>query len=565
MSDEDAYREYDRRKKYQRIIVGTNFLETGITMTVRYISGAGLQINKYFRSELCASVTQTVEASRDKILQRFGRVGRKFSGEAFPFFTRVNFFARPEFSKPEITRSSLDRVLMTIIRCGIDDLSTLRIFGIDYGDPLQVNEIYRSQRQLLSMGAIDQRGRPTLRGLLMDDMKTETINIASMLVWGERFGYAAEITTLAAAVHVVSEGSRIFENSSAGLAGKERFRRSCIDDLELYLKLFCGYSTHLAQGERSLRGFLAEFGLVPQTMAEIHETRKAMIKDMEKNVHTSQLKRALDLKRIFRIRGAVARAMKEWIFIRSENGGFEPAFPELCPLKQKLEIDWNSAVYAAEDVKSFVCLDRVIKDNSVFATNIVQLDPNWIPDLEEGQEGEFFARMSRDSFDPVFGAAASEKRILDSPLTLKDSANYEAGKTYQFTALHFQKSREESNPHHYFVRDELDAGHLVIGMSSADVQSGESFKAVVKEYNHDQRHCRIANRLFLLGRMMNSYPTTSRSWNPGWLSKYGRDRWTKDVYKSSCLILRQANDLCFSPWHAQAWKRCNLRWKLPAL
>ncbi|MEP6880114.1 MAG: helicase-related protein, partial [Nitrosospira sp.] len=97
----------------RRIVLATNVAETSLTVPgIRYVIDTGLaRLNRYsYRNKV--EQLQVEKISRASANQRAGRCGRVMSGVCIRLYTEADYLARPEFTEPEILRSSLAAVIL---------------------------------------------------------------------------------------------------------------------------------------------------------------------------------------------------------------------------------------------------------------------------------------------------------------------------------------------------------------------------------------------------------------------------------------------------------------------
>src|SRR5690606_13232718 len=97
----------------RRIVLATNVAETSLTVPgIRYVVDTGLaRINRYsYRNKV--EQLQIEKISRASANQRAGRCGRVAAGVAIRLYPEEDYNARPQYTDPEILRSSLAHVIL---------------------------------------------------------------------------------------------------------------------------------------------------------------------------------------------------------------------------------------------------------------------------------------------------------------------------------------------------------------------------------------------------------------------------------------------------------------------
>ena len=107
----------------RRVILATNVAETSLTVPgIRYVVDAGTaRISRYsVRSKVQRLPIEPV--SQASAQQRAGRAGRTSDGIAIRLYSEEDFSARPEYTEPEILRTSLASVILQMLALGFGDI-----------------------------------------------------------------------------------------------------------------------------------------------------------------------------------------------------------------------------------------------------------------------------------------------------------------------------------------------------------------------------------------------------------------------------------------------------------
>jgi ATP-dependent helicase HrpA len=108
----------------RRVILATNVAETSLTVPgIRYVVDTGTaRISRYSaRSKIQRLPIEAV--SQASAQQRAGRAGRTAPGVAIRLYSEDDFTRRPEFTEPEVLRTSLASVLLQMLSLGFGDLA----------------------------------------------------------------------------------------------------------------------------------------------------------------------------------------------------------------------------------------------------------------------------------------------------------------------------------------------------------------------------------------------------------------------------------------------------------
>jgi HrpA-like RNA helicase/predicted RNA-binding protein with RPS1 domain len=156
---EEAERELAKKTTKRRVIVGTNLLETSIT-----IQGALYGIDSGFikeaKWELEAQIytLPTEPHSQEGRKQRWGRLGRTENGYVYNLYTKEEFERAEKHTLPVITRSCLEDFLVNLFGTGITEVEQFPWMESPSKHPKMGKEIQRAQKSLREKGVVDQNG-----------------------------------------------------------------------------------------------------------------------------------------------------------------------------------------------------------------------------------------------------------------------------------------------------------------------------------------------------------------------------------------------------------------------
>ena len=143
----------------RRIVLATNVAETSLTVPgIRYVIDPGLARISRYSNRTKVQRLPIEPVSRASADQRSGRCGRVADGIAIRLYSQADFEARPEYTEPEILRTSLASVILQMAALGLGAVEDFPF--LDAPDSRQV----RSGLQLLTeIGAIEPAGSASAR------------------------------------------------------------------------------------------------------------------------------------------------------------------------------------------------------------------------------------------------------------------------------------------------------------------------------------------------------------------------------------------------------------------
>jgi ATP-dependent helicase HrpA len=156
LSSKDQHRVFDRHD-HQRIIIATNVAETSLTVPgIRYVVDPGTaRISRYSKSAKVQRLP-IEPISQASANQRAGRTGRVADGICIRLYSQQDFLSRPQFTDPEILRTSLGAVILHMLSVGVvHNAEDVTHFG--FIDPPDMRAVSDGITELSELGAIRRR------------------------------------------------------------------------------------------------------------------------------------------------------------------------------------------------------------------------------------------------------------------------------------------------------------------------------------------------------------------------------------------------------------------------
>jgi len=106
----------DGKPVFKRVILSTSVAETGLTLvSLKYCIDCGMdKTSEYYQPD--SSGLTTKPASKSNIIQRRGRVGRKFPGKFYPLYTEETFETVPVQELPHMAKGKFSEKYLVVIR-----------------------------------------------------------------------------------------------------------------------------------------------------------------------------------------------------------------------------------------------------------------------------------------------------------------------------------------------------------------------------------------------------------------------------------------------------------------
>lgn len=234
---------------HRRIVLATNVAETSLTVPgIRYVIDPGMARISRYSNKTKVQRLPIEEISKASANQRSGRCGRVADGIAIRLYSADNFASRPDFTEPEILRTSLASVILQMSALGLGDVASFPF--VDAPDSRAIRD---GINQLIEIGALrplDSSKNSDSSALAQGNQGLELTRIGRdlarlpidphlgrMLIAGHESGCASEILVIVAALSIQDVRERPLEHQEAADTAHARFADSHSDFLT-YLNLW---------------------------------------------------------------------------------------------------------------------------------------------------------------------------------------------------------------------------------------------------------------------------------------------------------------------------------------
>ena len=224
----------------RRVVLATNVAETSLTVPgVRYVVDPGTaRISRWSKATKVQRLP-IEPVSQASANQRSGRCGRVADGVAIRLYSEADFASRPEFTEPEILRTSLASVILQMISVGVA-ASPEDVTAFPFVEPPDTRSVRDGVALLTELAAIEQgrdgstRLTPTGRALARLPIDPR---LARMIVEAGKRGVAREVMVIAAALTIQDPRERPLETRPQADQAHARFADPTSDFLT-YLNLY---------------------------------------------------------------------------------------------------------------------------------------------------------------------------------------------------------------------------------------------------------------------------------------------------------------------------------------
>ena len=248
LSSAEQHRIFEEHS-HRRVVLATNVAETSLTVPgIRYVIDPGMARISRYSNKTKVQRLPIEEISKASANQRSGRCGRVADGIAIRLYSADNFASRPDFTEPEILRTSLASVILQMSALGLGDVASFPF--VDAPDSRAIRD---GINQLIEIGALrplDSSMNSDSSALAQGNQGLELTRIGRdlarlpidprlgrMLIAGHESGCASEILVIVAALSIQDVRERPLEHQEAADTAHARFADPHSDFLT-YLNLW---------------------------------------------------------------------------------------------------------------------------------------------------------------------------------------------------------------------------------------------------------------------------------------------------------------------------------------
>ena len=365
LSFEEQVRVFRPTAEARRIVLATNVAETSLTVPgIRYVIDTGLaRVNRYsYRNKVeQLGVEKISRASAD---QRAGRCGRVAAGVCIRLYSEEDYAARPQYTEPEILRSSLATVILR--------MKSLRIGNVEdfpFLEPPASRMIADGYQLLAELGAVDERNALTAIGARLAKFPIDP-RIARMILAARDEACLAEVLIIAAALSIQDPRERPLERAAAADRAHEQFQDERSDFLGfLAVWKFFEEALKHKKSNRKLQDLVHEHFLSHRRLREwrdIHGQLAALAGEMGMHPNETPAEYA-------QIHRALLAGLLGNIGFKTEEGEYAGA------RGIKFAIFPGSALRKAQP--KWVMAAELVETARLYARCVARIEPEWVEPL----------------------------------------------------------------------------------------------------------------------------------------------------------------------------------------
>ncbi|KAF8820441.1 putative pre-mRna-splicing factor ATP-dependent Rna helicase [Cardiosporidium cionae] len=187
----------------RKVVLATNIAETSITIhNIVYVIDSGFCKQNTYNPKTGMESLVTVPCSQASANQRAGRAGRVRPGHCFRLYTKFSFDKEMDAANvPEIQRTNLGNVVLSLKSLGIDDL-----INFDFMDAPPPESLIKALELLYALGALNDKGQLTKLGRRMAEFPIDPM-FSKMVIQAEKHGCVDECVSICAMLNV---GNTVF-------------------------------------------------------------------------------------------------------------------------------------------------------------------------------------------------------------------------------------------------------------------------------------------------------------------------------------------------------------------
>ncbi|MBY5984914.1 ATP-dependent RNA helicase HrpA [Halomonas sp. DP5Y7-2] len=367
----------------RRIVLATNVAETSLTVPgIRYVVDPGLvRISRYsYRAKIQRLPVEAV--SQASANQRMGRCGRVAEGVCIRLYDEEDFLARPEFTDPEIRRTNLASVILSMLSLKLGDIQ-----AFPFVDPPDSRFVTDGFKLLFELGAVDDKGRLTPIGRRLARLPIDP-RLARMVLAGDEHGSLREVLVVVSALAVQDPRDRPADKREAADQAHRRWQDPESDFVAL-LNLWQGFEA--ARDELSgnrLRRWCRDHYLNYLRLREWHDTfrqLRQLLRDMDIQVPPPRQQLPVESdeadQREHEAQRAQTVAMHKALLtgLLSHLGTLNENREYLGARNRKFMIHPASGL--SKKTPKWVMAVELVETSRLFARTVAKVDPQWIEPL----------------------------------------------------------------------------------------------------------------------------------------------------------------------------------------
>ena len=354
----------------RRIVLATNVAETSLTVPgIKYVIDAGLaRVNRY-SSRAKVEQLQIEKISQAAAKQRAGRCGRVSNGICVRLYDEQDFNNRPEFTDPEILRSSLASVILRMAALRLGDISLFPF--IEAPSSRLIADGYLLLQEL---GAVDANREITELGKQLARLPLDP-RVGRMILAAKQEGVLREILIIASALSIQDPRERPMDKREAADQAHAKFADERSDFLG-YLKLWNFYDDAL-KTKKSNKDLLGKCHQNFLSFLRLKEWRElhGQIREIAEELDLKPNEQEADLDKNY---DQIHRALLSGLL---GNIGFKDGEADTYSGARGIRFTIAPGSALKKTRPKWVIASELIETSKLYARGVAKIDPDWIEPL----------------------------------------------------------------------------------------------------------------------------------------------------------------------------------------
>ena len=348
----------------RKVVLATNIAETSVTIDgIKYVIDPGFCKQKSFNPRSGMESLIVTPVSQAGARQRAGRAGRVAPGKCFRLYTAWSFENEMEENNiPEIQRTNLGNVVLTLKSLGIDDL-----IHFDFLDPPPVETIMSALEQLYALGALNDHGQLTKLGRKMAELPMDP-KMSKAIISAEDMGVVSELVTVCG---MLSAGNAVFFRPKDKIihadAAHKLFHREGGD----HLMLLAVYNEWVATGYS--KRWASESFIQFRTLCKARDIRDQILRllaRVEVDVNEVEKPHAAE---------SIRKAITAGYFYNTARLSRSGAVYKT--VRDNIAVAIHPQSCLAEELPPWVCFSELVFTSNAYMRQVSLIDPGWLVEL----------------------------------------------------------------------------------------------------------------------------------------------------------------------------------------
>jgi ATP-dependent helicase HrpA len=351
-----------RRGSKPRVVLATNVAETSLTVPgIRYVIDTGTARISRYSARLKVQRLPIEPISRASADQRKGRCGRLGPGICVRLYSEEDFLERPEFTDPEILRTSLAAVILQMASARLGDIESFPFL-----DPPDRRQVRDGLNLLRELGALTRRRRLTSTGRKLASLPVDP-RLARMVVEAAERGCVDEVVVIAAALSIADPRERPSDQQGAADQAHARFADERSDFLALLnLWRYLREQQHALSGNQFRKRCKAEF---------LHYVRVREWQDLVRELRSAARGSGIRINSVPAEPDDVHRAVLAGLL---SHVGLREGRSEYVGARDSRFVLWPGS---AVKPPPWIMVAELVETSRLFGRVAARVDPRWIEPL----------------------------------------------------------------------------------------------------------------------------------------------------------------------------------------